>query len=89
MTPAAEVEVSPYRDAELLWKKLEALGETRHTLDAARAQVEVDIGAALLEVGRTPRLSIADAAKLLGLSRATAYRILEDARRRKSKPRRR
>jgi hypothetical protein len=47
----------------------------------ARHELEQKIGEALVEVRETPGITLTEAAQLLGLSRPTAYRLLEEAQR--------
>jgi hypothetical protein len=74
---------SEYTQATALRMRLENLGTERGDLIEARHELVERIGKALLAVHGMARVSMADAADLLGVSRPAAYRMLEDARRRK------
>jgi CRP-like cAMP-binding protein len=74
-----------------LRQRLQALGAERGDQHEARVDLERRIAEALLEVNRrrgalptATHVTLSEAAQLLGLSRPSAYRLLEQAERRKS-----
>lgn len=76
-----------------LRERLQALGRERGDLHETRVDLERRCGEALLEVrrrcealpaGAGAHLTLTEAAQLLGMSRPSAYRLLEQAERRKS-----
>ena len=74
--------MSAYTEAAAIRAKLAAFGEELGDLNESRFDLKVRMGKVLLEVRETPRLSMDEAAELLGITRPTAYRWLEEARRR-------
>ena len=60
-----------------LRSRLHRLARERDRAIVRREEVEADIGELLLDVQLTDGITMTDAAQVLGISKPTAYRLLE------------
>ena len=63
-----------------LRERLEAIAGERATAEKLLRDVRLDTGKALVEVAATEDITMTEAATILGISRPTAYLLLEDAK---------